>query len=195
MRGEKRAVTVLIGIADQVSKRPIAGIVYRPFTNTGVVGIVGVGCWGYGYAGNSNGTFDQILDNIEKRRLNKNQRRIGTVTKIHFRPGMQKYIDSCKCESIVSAGGAGNKLLLIIEGEADVILFPQYGTKKWDTAAGEAIFLALNGKLTQPNGSLLEYNSEADHQNSDGFIATLFGDEYHESFLFPEFVSDYKKTT
>ena len=58
------------------------------------------------------------------------------------------------------------------------------GTKKWDTCAPEAILLALGGKLTKPDGSLYDYNPDnVKPMNEEGFIATVFGDKYHETFL------------
>eukprot|EP01084_Bolivina_argentea_P069282 126092_1 len=196
MKGEKEAVTTLIGIADQTTKRPIAGIVHRPFMKTCIVGIVGIGCYGFGYKNNNKYDgiqFNEIKNNLSIRITSKIKRRNIVTTKIHFREGMKKYIECCKADKLIQAGGAGGKALLIIEGAADCFLFPQFGTKKWDTCAAEAVILSLNGILTEPDGNRLDYHSDTDIQNSNGFVATLFDDIYHKTFLFPQYISDYKQ--
>ena len=45
-------------------------------------------------------------------------------------------------------GGAGNKVLRVIEGDAHAYVFASPGTKKWDTCAPEAILVAMGGLLT-----------------------------------------------
>src|SRR5690606_25423215 len=49
----------------------------------------------------------------------------------------------------------------------------------------EAVLLALGGKLTRPDGTFYDYskNEKKFHMNAEGFIATVFGDEYHSTFL------------
>lgn len=43
------------------------------------------------------------------------------------------------------AGGSGYKILLVIEGRADLLAYCDPNTKKWDTCAGEAIMKGLGG--------------------------------------------------
>jgi len=47
----------------------------------------------------------------------------------------------------------------------------------------EVVLLALRGKLTKPDGSVYDYSGINDQMNCEGFIATLFGDEYHNTYL------------
>ena len=73
---------------------------------------------------------------------------------------------------------------MVLEGDADAYVFPSLGTKKWDTCAPEAVLLALGGKLTTPQGNLYNYDpANCKPMNEEGFIATVFGDEYHSTFL------------
>ena len=57
-------------------------------------------------------------------------------------------------ENSLSLGGAGNKVLRVIEGDAHAYVFASPGTKKWDTCAPEAVLVAMGGALT---GSLHIY--------------------------------------
>jgi len=52
-----------------------------------------------------------------------------------------------------------NSMLLLIppDPEADLYLYPQPGTKKWDTCAPEAILKELGGALTDGQGRQLPY--------------------------------------
>jgi len=47
---------------------------------------------------------------------------------------------------VLHVGGAGHKALLVLDGDADAYVFPQDGTKRWDTCAVDAILHAA-GKL------------------------------------------------
>ena len=59
IKGEKTAVTVLIGIANNINGECIAGIIHRPFTNHTVIGIVGYGLITFGYQLNLNNEIDE----------------------------------------------------------------------------------------------------------------------------------------
>ncbi len=74
---------------------------------------------------------------------------------------------------------------MVIEGAADAYVFPSLGTKKWDTCAPEAVLRALGGMLTKPDGTVYDYANDAKSEwmNKEGFIATCFDEEYHQSFL------------
>ena len=155
--------------------RPIAGIIGRPFTGEIIWGIVGLGAFGFNNA-----------DKLESRKKGRKLSRIICTTRSHFKPSIKAYISACKPTGFVRSGGSGCKILMVIEGIADAYVFPSNGTKKWDICAGEAILLSLGGKLTKPDGSLYDYNIDNDNikiMNECGFIATIFGDKYHETYL------------
>ena len=78
--------------------------------------------------------------------------------------------------TLLRAGGAGYKVLIVIEGRADVYFNPSAGTKKWDTCAGDAILRALRpspGILTNLKGNPLVYTSEKSNYKNQGFVVTL----------------------
>ena len=117
--------------------------------------------------------------------LNKRDktRRIITATRSHFKPYMKEYVSACNPTGFKRSGGAGGKALMVIEGDADAYIHPKLGLKKWDTCAPEAILLSLGGKLTKPDGTLYNYGKDEPHMNQEGIVATIFDDEYHNSFL------------
>ena len=65
---------------------------------------------------------------------------------------------------------------MVLEGKADVYIYPSWGTKKWDTCACEALLLAAGGKLTNILGHDLIYDGEPSNiNNSSGIIVTMHG--------------------
>ena len=70
--------------------------------------------------------------------------KLWSLTKSFAKVGNQRYQRSL----CLSLGGAGNKVLRVIEGDAHAYVFASPGTKKWDTCAPEAILVAMGGALT-----------------------------------------------
>eukprot|EP00466_Bigelowiella_natans_P006449 jgi/Bigna1/135157/aug1.28_g9865 len=65
-----------------------------------------------------------------------------------------------KPSSIVNAGGAGYKILKLLDGTADAYVFPRPGMYLWDTCAGEALLRAMGGDLTDRFGNHIRYSPE-----------------------------------
>ncbi len=63
------------------------------------------------------------------------------------------------CAAHVVIGGAGNKILAVAEGRADVALM-HFGTSLWDTCAPEAVLRARGGKVTDLFGAPLTHDPE-----------------------------------
>jgi len=153
--GNLEAVITLIGIA--YHDTPIAGVMYQPFVGEGVTvwGIEGVGSFGY------------------TKRPRKEGGLILTTTRTHGTPEVEKSIELIKPEKVLRVGGAGYKALMILEDIADVYVFPQMGTKKWDTCAPEAIVRAAGGILTDVRGNKLVYNATENVHNRFGVLCTM----------------------
>jgi len=165
--GIKEAVTCLIGIS--YKGRPIAGIVNRPFVNQTIWGIVGVGVFG--------------LKTRPEDSKRDTKRRVCVTTRSHGGKAIEEYLTMVKPDKVIRAGGAGGKVLMILEGDADAYVFPSLGTKKWDTCAPEAVLLAAKGLCTEPDGkTFLRYEKNQEANNTKGFIATWCGGDYHQSF-------------
>lgn len=165
-------VTVLIGVA--VKGKAVAGVIYQPYHNyqsgPGAVlgrivwGIVGLGAFG----------FESKTPPADKR--------IITTTRSHMTEAVKRAIDACSPSDILRVGGAGHKVLLLIEGRAHAYLFASPGCKKWDTCAPEAVLHAIGGRLTDVHGNTYTYEPTVKRVNPGGTLATAVASE-HEWYL------------
>jgi len=155
--------TVLIGIA--VNGQAVAGVINQPYYNykklaSGaklgrcIWGMQGVGSFGY--------------DKKTKAPADKN---IITTTRSHGTSAVVKAIEACEPTEILRVGGAGHKVLLVLEGRAHGYVFASPGCKKWDTCGPEAILQAAGGKLTDLHGNTYKYGPEVQKKNMGGVLA------------------------
>uniref|UniRef100_A0A1E1XA28 3'(2'),5'-bisphosphate nucleotidase 1 n=1 Tax=Amblyomma aureolatum TaxID=187763 RepID=A0A1E1XA28_9ACAR len=165
-------VTILVGIA--VQGKAVGGVIHQPYYNYQVEkdvykqgrtmwGIVGVGAFGIA------------------RTPPPSDKKIITTTRSHSSPIINSCIESMKPDEVLRVGGAGHKVLLLIEGKAHAYVFPSKGCKKWDTCAPEAILHATGGLLTDIHGNRLQYHKDVEHVNAGGVLATCLK-EQHEWF-------------
>ncbi|XP_022708551.1 3'(2'),5'-bisphosphate nucleotidase 1-like isoform X2 [Varroa jacobsoni] len=161
-------VTVLVGFA--VEGRAVAGVVHQPFYNyqkekdifqqgRTMWGIVGLGVRGINVRVPPANGF------------------VVTTTRSHSSPTINACIDSMKPTEIIRVGGAGHKVLLLMEGEAHAYVFPSPGCKKWDTCAPEALLVAAGGALTDIHGNAIQYHAHVDHPNWGGVLAAAKKDD------------------
>ena len=148
--GIKDAVTCLIGIA--YKGNPIAGIINRPFSNQTIFGCVDIPVLFFekrAYSKSDNEQkeeydedeldFDNIesvekitsismlsSDDFDKRDVD---RRIVCCSRSHLSDSITEYIKQCKPIEIIQQGGAGGKVLMILEGRADAWVHVAKGTK------------------------------------------------------------------
>jgi len=164
-------VTVLIGIA--INGEAKAGVVYQPYYNYEqgddaklgrcIWGLVGLGSFGF------------------EPKLPPADRHLITTTRSHSDWIVTSAVHACGPrgpsgdpeEGIVRVGGAGHKVLLIIEGKAHAYVFASKGCKKWDTCAPEAVLTAIGGRLTDICGNPILYHSEVQRKNLGGVLATV----------------------
>ena len=161
-------VTVLIGIA--VCGRPVGGIIHQPFYGGGssmgrtIWGMTGVGVRGLSPPSDKPKGGLRVV-----------------VTRSHYSDYVDDMVKNIKPAEVIRAGGAGNKILMVLEGKADTYIYPSIGTKKWDTCAGDALLCTVGGKLTDIHGKLLSYEGdETNVRNRQGLIVTMSG---HEEIL------------
>ncbi|KAF7667271.1 hypothetical protein LDENG_00069370 [Lucifuga dentata] len=164
-------VTVLIGIA--YGGRPIAGVINQPFYNyqlgpgahlgRTIWGMLGVGAFGF--------QLREVPD----------ERRIITTTRSHSNKQVTDCVDAMEPHEVIRVGGAGNKIIQLVEGKASAYVFASPGCKKWDTCAPEAILHAVGGKLTDIYGNAYRYDANVKHMNSAGVLATLRNHKYYIS--------------
>lgn len=121
--------SICIGFSDAGGK-PVAGIVYRPIDCTYATGAV------------SEGYFEQKL-NIAPSSNNK-----GLLTSNgSISPFIKNLIDKLGFERVPS-GGAGNKMLMLLEGKG-VVYIQDRGVSRWDTSGAQAVIEAKGGILTK----------------------------------------------
>jgi len=162
-------VTVLIGIA--VGKESVAGVIHQPYWNyksadpNAVVGRTFYGLIGSGVYG-----LSPVPPPADQR--------IVTTTRSHGTGLVQQALEVLKPDQVLKVGGAGHKVMLLMEGEAHAYVFPSPGCKKWDTCAPEAILHAMGGKLTDMKGDQYEYHSTVEHMNGEGVLATATSSDH-----------------
>jgi len=156
-------VTVLIGIA--VGSKAVAGVIHQPYYNyKSQEPNVKLGRTFYGLVGSGVFGLDRVLPPAD--------RRIVTTTRSHGTGLVQDALDILAPDDVLKVGGAGHKVLLLMEGQATAYVFPSPGCKKWDTCAPEAILHAMGGKLTDIHGAEYQYHRDVQHQNMEGVLAT-----------------------
>ncbi|XP_056283341.1 3'(2'),5'-bisphosphate nucleotidase 1 [Pseudoliparis swirei] len=164
-------VTVLIGIA--YGGRAIAGVINQPFYNyeLGAGAALGRTMWGMPGLG----AFGFQLKEVQ------GDRRIVTTTRSHSNKLVTDCVDAMEPHEVIRVGGAGNKIIQLLEGKASAYVFASPGCKKWDTCAPEAILRAVGGQLTDMHGKAYRYDADVKHMNSAGVLATLRNHEYYVS--------------
>jgi len=155
-------VTVLVGIA--VGSKAVAGVIHQPYynykdTQPGVkLGRTFYGLEGVGVSG------------ITARP--PPAQRVITTTRSHGTGLVQDALEVLKPDQVLKVGGAGHKVILLMEGEASAYVFPSPGCKKWDTCAPQAILHAMGGLLTDIHGNRYQYHAGVEHVNMEGVLAT-----------------------
>ncbi|KAM9355299.1 3'(2'),5'-bisphosphate nucleotidase 1 isoform 1-T4 [Pholidichthys leucotaenia] len=164
-------VTVLIGIA--YGGKAIAGVINQPFYNyqLGAGAVLGRTMWGMLGLGAFGFQLQEVLGD----------RRIVTTTRSHSNKLVTDCVDAMEPHEVVRVGGAGNKIIQLVEGKASAYVFASPGCKKWDTCAPEAILHAVGGKLTDIHGNPYRYDANVKHMNSAGVLATLRNHDYYVS--------------
>ncbi|XP_017086847.2 3'(2'),5'-bisphosphate nucleotidase 1 [Drosophila bipectinata] len=153
-------VTVLIGIA--VKDAAVGGIIHQPFYRQSdgelgrtIWGLKGMGTGGFTPKAAPAGKF------------------IITTTRSHSNALHQQALNAFPSAEVIKVGGAGFKVLQLLEGKAHAYVFATPGCKKWDTCAPEAVLEAQGGTLTNINGEHYAYNADVEHVNKKGVLASL----------------------
>lgn len=164
-------VTVLIGIA--YGGRAIAGVINQPFYNYQLGAAASLGRTMWGMLGL--GAFGFQLQEVP------GSKRIVTTTRSHSNKVVTDCVNAMEPHEVIRVGGAGNKIIQLIEGKASAYVFASPGCKKWDTCAPEAILHTVGGKLTDMYGNPYRYDADVKHMNSAGVLATLRNHDYYVS--------------
>nr|CAH0103015.1 unnamed protein product [Daphnia galeata] len=160
-------VTVLIGIAHK--NRPVGGVIHQPYYNY-KNDKAGLGRTMWGIPGIGVGGFKPLPPPEGKR--------LVVTTRSHMTPVVQQALEALKPDEILRVGGAGYKVMLLMEGHATAYVFASPGCKKWDTCAPEAILTAMGGRLTDIHGTPYSYASTEMHPNKRGVLAAAKSDDH-----------------
>ncbi|XP_039757649.1 3'(2'),5'-bisphosphate nucleotidase 1 isoform X2 [Pararge aegeria] len=158
-------VTVLIGIS--VNEKPVAGVIHQPYFKSLIDGEKKIGrtIWGLQEVGVGGYTAAPPPDSL-----------VITTTRSHSNPIVEKALQVMNASQILRVGGAGYKVLQLLEGVASIYVFASPGCKKWDTCAPEAILNAAGGKLTDILGNYYKYGASVTKPNKTGVLAAVNND-------------------
>lgn len=119
-QGILEPVTVLIGLS--VQNEAVGGIIHQPYYKRSsevlgrtIWGLKGLGCGGF-----------------EKKPFVCGEL-IATTTRSHSNELVQSALQAIEPTKVIRVGGAGYKVLQLLEGDAHAYVFASAGCKKWDT--------------------------------------------------------------
>jgi len=148
--------SICIGFAN-IKGQSIAGLVYRPVTNPPTWA---AGAPSEGYAA---GRLNRAKTSNNKGLLTSN----GGIS-----PFIEELLKQGSLER-VKAGGAGNKVLMLLEGKGGIYLQDR-GVSRWDTCGAESVLEAHGGQLfklssvTHPSASVTETKEETKEGTKEG---------------------------
>jgi len=171
--GNVHCVITLIGIA--IKGLAMAGVMHQPFVGPSgrtVWGAVGLGVVGLHSNDDDTPTTTIPQHNADKVRL--------VTTASHNSAAVDEAIRKIKPDEVIRAGGAGYKVLMLLDSKADVYVYPTSGCKLWDTCAPHALVSAVGGTMTDSFGNNITYFANSDVQARKGILVAL---KNHDVFL------------
>lgn len=149
-----QCVTILIGVYDLQTGLPLMGVINQPFASQNLTTLRWTGqCyWGLSYMGNnihslqlaiSKSNSETQTENSDRESSNPFSAVISTSEKDTIKTALS---DVCG-GSVFPAAGAGYKSLCVVQGLADIYIFSEDTTYKWDSCAAHAILRAMGGGI------------------------------------------------
>lgn len=167
-------VTVLVGMA--IGNRAVGGVIHQPYYKYKEDAPNHLGRTIWGLKGLGVGGFPANL-------MPHKDQFIVTTTRSHFSETVQTVLEALNPTEVLKVGGAGYKVLLLLEGKAHAYVYASSGCKKWDTCAPEAILEANGGILTDAFGKHYSYAEDVEFPNKRGIVASIGGLDYHTSIV------------
>ncbi|HVY63212.1 MAG TPA: 3'(2'),5'-bisphosphate nucleotidase CysQ [Gammaproteobacteria bacterium] len=162
----KRNGEFTVNIALVEGHLSVLGVVLAPALDRLYFGALGLGAW------RQDG--DSLPEPIHAQRKAQNPPRV-VGSRSHETGALADYLAALGPHTVTPMGSS-LKICLIAEGAAD--LYPRLGpTSEWDTAAAQAILESAGGRMIDPAGQPLRYNSKDDLLNPH-FLA--FGDQWQD---------------
>ncbi|GAB0087253.1 Putative inositol monophosphatase 3 [Sergentomyia squamirostris] len=157
-------VTTMVCVA--IKGKPTIGVIHNPFTMKTTWAWTGV-------------ATSEDLQKVKKEDLNDR----ATVIVSRSHAGEVKNFSKAtfgENTQILTAAGAGYKVLQVIAGNATVYLHTT-AIKKWDICAGDAILRAVGGKMTNLVNEELPYGPQEPVLNAKGLLAAF--NQHHEKYI------------
>lgn len=155
--------SVMIGLVDRASGRPIFGVVAEPVART--LTIAARGCGAFLVEGDGAPQRLRVSNTAEGTELRV------IVSRSHTDPQTQSVVDDLGAPGFVRCGSVGLKVDRIVEGRADVYMNFSGRTWMWDTCAPEVILIEGGGQLTDLGGERLDY-SRSSALNDMAYVAS-----------------------
>jgi len=140
---------VMIGLA--VSGKPVLGVMYQPTEAKLFYGVSG------------GGAFVELRGVTTRLKVPAKDASSDIVAAISRSHDSEKYQTMRRAVGVartIPSGGAGLKIGMICEGQADVYIHAGPETNQWDTCAPEAILVEAGGRITDIFNAPLQYNVE-----------------------------------
>lgn len=153
---------MLIGVA--VNNCAVAGVIHQPYYEN-PSGELGRTIWGVKGVG---------IGGMEVVVPPSNEFTVVT-TRSHSNKLVSDAIEALNPTNVIRCGGAGYKVLQLLEGKAHGYVFASAGCKRWDTCAPEAILEAAGGMLTDIHGEHYDYRKTDNVTNTRGVLGTAVG--------------------
>ena len=156
-RGE---FAVMIGLAQEGT--PVLGVIYNPATKKLYRAAAGLGA---------------VLEEqggatpLRVSRESDPQHMTIALSRSHHSPAIDGVCKRLKITKTIQSGSIGLKVGLICEGRSDLYLDMSGRTSQWDTCGPAALLQEAGGRMTDPKGMPLCYNSP-DLRHLGGIIAS-----------------------
>ncbi|XP_055472800.1 inositol polyphosphate 1-phosphatase [Psammomys obesus] len=150
-----QCVTILIGVYDIQTGMPLMGVINQPFVSQNLTTLRWKGqCfWGLSYMGTNIHSLQLAIsqrhdgetqtENSDSEVSRPFSAVISTSEKETIKAALLRVCGG----SVFPAAGAGYKSLCVVQGLADIYIFSEDTTYKWDSCAAHAILRAMGGGI------------------------------------------------
>ncbi|XP_059618920.1 putative inositol monophosphatase 3 [Phlebotomus argentipes] len=157
-------VTTMVCIA--IKGKPTIGVIHNPFTQKTT--------WAW--------TGQAVSEDLQRVKEESSDRGVTVIVSRSHAGEVKNYSKAVFGENtkIITAAGAGYKVLQVISGNATAYLHTT-AIKKWDICAGDAILRAVGGRMTNLLNTELPYSPHEPVLNAKGLLAAF--KNHHEKYI------------